>query len=238
MRGIMQWMTLWVGACMACAQGTLQVLPGGYASVEGNSASGDLFRTNASVFQQVYSASAFSFLGGATGRIDGMAFRFDGGSNQNFVAIWPSVSVFVGTGSRSPDSLGPQYSDNENGDSIRVYGGSLTLIGPSESGLRSFQLVIPFSTPFFYNPSQGNLSVYVVTSPGPTNLFLDGQLQTGDSVGRVFGDFSTVGTTDTLGLITRFDITPIPEPSTWALAISFVLCLWLRKPRLSRNRDS
>ena len=205
--------------------------------MEGNSASGDLFRTNAGMFQQVYASSAFGFLGGTTGRIDGMAFRMDGGSNQSFIGIWPGISVLLSTGQRAPDSLSANYGDNAGPDAVLVYGGSLTLVAPSEAGFRSFQAVVPFQTPFLYDPSKGNLTVTIVSSAGPANLFLDGQVTVGDSVGRVFGG-GAFGTPDTFGLVTRFNITPIPEPSTLAIAISFVLCFGLRKSRLSRNRGS
>jgi len=229
MKKVVQWLAFWLSGCLACAQGTLQVVvPSGNANVEGNSASGDLFRTSASVFQQVYSASAFGFLGGTTGRIDGMAFRFDGGaSNQGFVGIWPGISISLSTTLQNPDSLSPTYSQNGGSDEVIVFGGSLDIVAPSEPGLRSFQVVVPFQTPFFYDPSRGNLSLFMVSSAGPTNLFLDGQFAAGDSVGRVFGGFASTGIPDTLGLITRFNITPIPEPSSATLAAIGTLCLWL-----------
>jgi hypothetical protein len=224
---------------MACAQGTLQVLPGGYANVEGNSASGEIFRTTSSRLQQVYSATEFSVLAGRTGRIDGLSFRMDASTTQSFVGIWPGVTLALSTTARNPDNLSPVFEENAGADFTFVYGGSLTIIAtyiPDEP--RMFQIDIPFTTPFFYDPLRGNLSLQFVSSSGPTNLFLDGQSTFGDSVGRVTGPNATMGSVDTFGFITRFNITPIPEPSTLALAITFTFCLWLRKPRLSRNRGS
>ena len=203
--------------CAAWAQQVQFVVPNGLADVEGNSSSADLFRTVSSTFQQVYDASSFPVA--PMIRIDGMAFRFDGGSGQTFIGLW-GFSVHLSTTPRSPDSLSPHYSDNADMGSVGVAGGYLGIFAPSSSGVRSFsQVEITFETPFFFDPSRGNLSVYTVTSPGPTDLVLDAQLAVGDSVGRVFGDISTTGTVDTLGLVTRFDITLIPEPAIVRLSI-------------------
>jgi hypothetical protein len=48
---------------------------------------------------------------------------------------------------------------------------------------------------------------------------LDSQTVLGDSISRVFGnsELLTSGTADSLGLVTRFDLTTVPEPSTWLL---------------------
>lgn len=223
--------------CAAYGQGTLQfVAPGGFANVEGNSSSADLFRTSSTTFQQVYSASEFAF--GFTNRIDGISFRFDEASGQSFVGLWPSISVLLSTTARSPDSLSPNYSDNGGPIVVEVFAGPLGIVAPSSGGLRPFQVNIPFSTPFFYDPSQGNLSVVIGASPGPISLALDAHLATGDSVGRVFGGISTMGTVDTLGLITRFDVTPIPEPTTCVLGVVGAVILWgfHRRKRLMTDR--
>ena len=171
----------------------------------------------------------------STNRIDGISFRFDGPTGQNFVGVWPSISVFIGTGSRNPDSLSPRYSDNGNNDSIQVYGGSLTIVANDMSTLRPFEIRIPFNTPFLYEPSKGNLVVAFASSSGPTNLVLDGHFASGDSVGRIFGDgVSNMGTPDTFGLITRFDLTVIPEPSTWTLLSLGLGLLFIFRQRQSR----
>jgi hypothetical protein len=237
MKRLIQLLVCCFSACLACAQGTLQVLPSGYANVEGNSASGDLFRTTSSKFQQVYSASAFSFLSGVTGRIDGLSFRFDGPTAQNFANVWSSVSVTLSTGSREPDSLSAMYEANAGTDPLEVYGGSLTIVSTFSPGVRSFDVQIPFTTPFFYDPSRGNLTLTILTSPGPTNLFLDAQSSVGDSVGRVYGGISLTGTPDTLGLVTRFSITPIPEPSAVVLGVTSALFFWGLRGRIVIQKE-
>ena len=125
--------------------------------------------------------------------------------------------------------MSPTYSANAGNDDTSVYGGSLTIVANNMTTVRPFELSIPFSTPFLYDPSKGNLSLYMVTSSGPTNLTLDAQFAAGDSVGRVYGGFSTTGAADTLGLITRLDVTAIPEPSPTALLLTAVFALGLSR---------
>ena len=229
-----QTLLLLCGACAALGQGTFQfVAPGGFANVEGNSSSVDLFKTSSSTFQQVYSASEFAFA--STSRIDGISFRFDEANGQSFVGLWPGISIFVSTTPRSPDALSPAFSDNAGADAVQVFSGALGIVAPSSAGLRPFQVNIPFSTPFFYDPSRGNLSIAMVRSPGPLSLVLDGRSATGDSVGRVFGGISSIGTVDTLGLVTRFDVSPIPEPSTTALFLT-ALCVLCASCCFKRSR--
>lgn len=201
------------------------VVPGGLANTEGNSASADLFRTSATTFQHVFAASEFAFLGAATGRIDGISFRLDGDTGQGFTGIWPGISLILSTTAQSPDSLSPHFGDNAGPDSVEVYGGVLGIFAQGGTSPRLFQITIPFTTPFFYDPSRGNLSMIFFTSPGSVSIELDAQLAADDSVGRVFGD-GLNGAVDTLGLVTRFDVTPVPEPSTIVLfLISAVVVL-------------
>jgi hypothetical protein len=205
-------------ACAAWAIPLQYVVPNNLANAEGNSSSSDLLRTAASTFQQVYSASEFGFA--PTNRIDAISFRMDGETGQSFVGTW-NASVFLSTTLRSPDSLSPAYGDNAGPDSVQVFGGRFLIWATNTPGLRAFQVRIPFETPFFYDPTRGNLEVAIVTSAGPKDLVLDAQLAANDSVGRVFGGISTSGSVDSLGLVTEFEITPVPEPSFGIFIVAF-----------------
>jgi len=238
MKRMVQWFAFLVSACAACAQGTLQVVvPSGHANVEGNSASASLFNTNFSRMLQVYSASEFGFLAGSTGVISSMAFRFDGATAQSFNGGWPYLAVGLSTTTRSPDSLSPVYNDNIGADLQTVFSNPL-LIRATNPGVspRMFEVLIQFSTPFYYDPSRGNLSFSFVSAPGPGNLILDAQDSFGDGVGRVFGpDGQTSGTVDSLGLITRFGIAVVPEPGPRGIAIAAVAAFLLFRPRSRKS---
>jgi hypothetical protein len=93
--------------------------------------------------------------------------------------------------------------------------------------------LINLQNPFIYDPAKGNLLLDVRNFQGGNLGFsLDAEVTDGDGVSRVWtnGDIpggvdSPVGTTaantlSTLGLVTRFTVTPatpVPEPSTLLL---------------------
>jgi hypothetical protein len=109
------------------------------------------------------------------------------------------------------------FDENSGSDSTWVFAGSLGELATLTPGLepQPFSFHISFNRgSFYYVPAMGNLSMEI-TLGGIGNLLLDSQLATGDGVGRVFADtFNTsIGQVDSLGLITQFDIVPIPEPS-------------------------
>jgi len=222
MKRMVQWFAFLVSACAACAQGTLQVVvPSGLANVEGNTSTSDLFSTTPRQMVQVYAASEFGLSAGTTGLISSASFRLDGATAQSFGGVWPSATIYLSTTTRTPDSLSPILSDNVGGDAIQVFGGSL-VIRATNTGVspRMFEILMQFTTPFYYDPARGNLSMYILTTSGPTNLILDAEGTFGDSVGRVYGPAGpNSGTVDSVGLVTRFGITPVPEPKPVIIAL-------------------
>jgi hypothetical protein len=207
------------GLCSASAQGV--VVPNGLANIEGNSSSGNVFTTSFAQMLQVYSASQF---GSVAGRVESAAFRLDGATGQNFVGNW-NATIYLSTTAHGPDSLSPVFNDNLGPDAAPVFAGSFSIFATNTSAApRLFEMFIPFSNSFFYDPSGGNLSMYMILSGGSLNLALDSQNMVGDSVGWVFGPQNlTSGTVDTSGLVTKFGFTPVPEPSAWMIAVAGLL---------------
>ena len=227
--------------CIAClsllawsafSQGPVQlVVPNGLTNVEGNSSSSEIFSTTTARLQQVYAASEFMSVSAPTCRIDAISFRFDGSSTQGFLGF-RSVTMSLSTTTRSPDSLSPVYDDNAGPDAVLVFGGMHGFFATNTSTMpRSFELRIPLTTPFFYEPAKGNLSLGLITSAGATAFLLDAQNIPGDGVGRVIGGNTLSGAVDTLGFVTRFEITAIPEPSVIALfcAGTLIFCCCCRR---------
>jgi hypothetical protein len=216
MRTIIQLLALC--GCIAAQAAQQIVVPGGFADVEGNSSSGDLFINGAARTVQVYSASEFNFSGAPSGRIDSVSFRLESGTGA--IGTTYLFNIGLSTTTRSPDSLSPVFDENGGLDGITVRAGTLGVFAPNTGASpRPFELRIVFTTPFFYDPSRGNLAVSIAAL-GSRDILLDAQLASGDSVGRVYGPNALSGTVDSLGLITQFEITPVPEPSAILLGLT------------------
>ena len=205
---------LLASALAAVAQGIF-VVPNGLGNVEGNSSSAALFGTSFLRVVQVFSASELGLSPGSSGLVTSVAFRLNGAGGQNFSGFWPGAGIFLSTTPRSPDSLTPVFNDNHGADVLNVFNDTFVIRATNTSALpRTFEIVIPFTTPFWYDPSRGNLAMDVITFSGGTGLVLDGQDTFGDGVGRVFGPGGGVnGTVDSFGFATRFGMNVVPEPS-------------------------
>jgi hypothetical protein len=209
------------GAWAACGQPVQVVVPNNLANVEGNSSVSQPFNSPSFRFQQVFDASQFAVVGSATARIDRISFRIDGAATSDVVLFFGGSSVTLSTTQRGPDGLSPVFADNRGPNAVTVWNGAFStggipgLGGPPYAFHETFQ----FTTPFFYRPSQGNLLLDVAGAGGQAFLpgSLDAQAVAGDSVSWVWSadGNSATGVAATLGLVTRFDIVIIPEPSIW-----------------------
>jgi hypothetical protein len=219
MKKIIHLFAFWLATSTALAQGTF-VVPNALANTEGNSSSAALFGPATLRVLQVYSASEFGLPPGASGLVSSVAFRLDGASGQTFSGFWPGAGIVLSTTPRAPDSLSSVYSENIGSDAVSVFNNTFLIRATNASvSPRSFEVVVPFSTPFWYDPSQGNLSMALVTGGGGTSLLLDAQDTFGDGVGRAFEN----GTVDTVGFVTRFDMTVVPEPGVTSFVVIAVL---------------
>jgi hypothetical protein len=215
----------WVALAQAATTAQV-VVPNALANVEGNSSTSDPFTSSSFRFQQVFDASQFSFLGSTSfARIDSISFRIDGASSDNVLYSFGGASVQLSTTTKSADDLSAVFAENIGADVVTIRNGAISFGGTFQPGSnpQPFGQVIPATTPFFYVPSRGNL-LLDITAGGGLVLFpgsLDAQSTPGDSVSRVFAnsEIALSGTADSLGLVTRFNLTIIPEPSTSALLI-------------------
>jgi|ERR1043166_2837443 hypothetical protein len=204
------------------------VAPNNRANVEGNSGapfgSGGPLRS-----QQVYGASQFSSIAQGGGWIDAILFRVDAGSYLGAAATATNIQINLSTTTKAPDGLSPTFAQNVGADDKVVFGPTgLTLIGGGSigGGPQPFgELKISFNTPFYYDPTAGNLLMDVRNFAGGRSFGLfDGELTIGDSVSRVVGfvDAPSIFASDSFGFVTQFEVTPVPEPSSWGL---LALCL-------------
>jgi hypothetical protein len=221
------------------------VVPAALENVEGNMANAgpfgkflalnnDPFRT-----QQVYAASAFSAIGDVIG-IHQLRFRSDGSEGSSGPSTSNDIEIRLSTTQKDVDGL--DFTDldlNVDGaDVTLVYAGSLTLQSCNcGTPTRDFDLVVDLQTPFYYDPSAGNLLFEVINTsdPYPLAFFLDAQDVAGDATSRLVEVIDAsqahmiLGQNVSLGLVTQFVYT-VPEPSSaWAGVVAAFGLLALRR---------
>lgn len=186
-------------ACALVATGASAqsiVVPSSLKTLEGNSNSDFPFDISAygflsQRFQQVYAASEFASAGGPVW-ISQIAFRPDAQWCMPFSATIPNVQINLSATTPGPDALSLTFGANVGANDTVVYSGPLALAiacaGPV-LGPKDFELKIPLTTPFLYDPSKGNLLMDVRTSVPPDQPYgvpFDTQAQVGDSVSYLY----------------------------------------------------
>jgi hypothetical protein len=185
-----------------------------------------------SQYQQIYSSADFS--GPVT--ITGIAFASASTST-------PGTNVYnfnIGLGTTSSTPANPSSTFASNGTTTQVFSGPLTA---PLTATGNFDLTIPLTTPFSYNPSQGNLLLDVVlnsNTTGTTTYFVSGNA---NDVGRVY-QASGIGAATAAGdsgLETEFVVIAVPEPSTSgsiAMGSMLLLASWWKKQRAKGQGQS
>jgi len=170
-------------------------------------------------YQQVYDAGQFSRLTPGGGLINRIAFRGHGPGTP-FTGTVPQLQVNLSTTTKSPDNLSSTFAENVGADDTQVFSGPSQAAVTFTGDPTNFEIVINFTTPFYYDPAKGNLLLDVRNMQGgtevpPNSQELDGTSATGDSVSRVYnygdvtataaGQTGGVDEKDTYGLITKFN---------------------------------
>lgn len=225
-------------ALAALAQGTTQiVVPNALANVEGNSSASDPFTSSSFRLQMVFDASQFAIPAGASGRINSIWFRLDSTAINDPAMFFGGGSVTLSTTPVGPDGLSSVFANNTGPNAVTIFNGAMSFGGTyqSEANPQPFRQTFIATSPFWYNPQQGNLLLDIRGRSGQAFFpgSLDAQSTIGDSVSRVFAnsELLTSGTADTLSFVVRFDTTVVPEPSTWTLTALGLATLLMFKRR-------
>ena len=230
------------GLAAGSAQAQSLVVPNANATTEANASGEGPFAAFGIRYQQVYGAGEF---GGTTPlRIDGLSFRpdesvVDAFSTTRGDADFP-VNITLSTTSRAVDDLTQIFDFNTGPDGTQVFSGSLTFTGGPATGPgpRPFLAQIDFTTPFTFDPSAGNLlvdfqkfSADLFADP----LQLDVADDASDGVSSLTGlsPLAAQGLTDTTGLVTAFDVTPIPSPAAGLGAVALLGLSAVRRRRVA-----
>ncbi|MBI1176447.1 hypothetical protein GC207_03305 [bacterium] len=148
------------------------VLPDGLQGNDGNYYAGTLYSPGMRS-QVVYGASNFP-----QGPLTITEIRFRRDINEPPVSnASASVTLKLSTTSRSPGGLSTTFADNTGSDEVTVFDGTWTYSSPSTVAngvVRPFDIVLPLTTPFTYDPSAGNLLFDIRTTSNTGSVWTDG----------------------------------------------------------------
>lgn len=132
--------------------------------------------------------------------ITAITFQPDSYYGKAFSTTIQNIQIYMSTTAATPDALSATFAANVGPNPVNVLSGpvsvSSTFTGPA-GGPKNFDIVLPLSTPFFYNPAAGNLLVDIQNTSGSTASPLAGVGVSGDGGSRVSGPLnSAAGTPD------------------------------------------
>lgn len=210
-------------ACSSCSHADEIVVPADRATQAGNGFILDPFEAPGTI-DDVYGAKNFA----GPIEINGIAFRLDetaGGASLDTVI--PRVTIRMSTYSGTYNSylVGPGYNGNKGLDDTVVFDAAVhwTTTDLSGSGPNPFDLKVQFSKPFLYDPNKGNLLMDFATS-GPFSSGIHP-----DTHGNGDTSFGWFGDKTPANLVTEFNVTPVPESSTYRLLLPGVLLFFAVK---------
>ena len=196
-------------------------------------------------YQQVYGGARFAEINPKGVMITEIGWRINPLMTDGLISEQPNFQVSLSTTARNPDELSTVFAENIGSDETVVFGPSGTF-WPDEDHTFSYGIVL--DSPFFYDPSKGNLLLDVrnFEAEEPELPLPKYYMQpvialdiVGDDTSRVFapGVNATSGIADTLGIATRFAVEPIPEPSTIVHGVLGLagFFFFLRNKRATRN---
>jgi hypothetical protein len=164
------------------------VIPNGLQNIEAAGGSGVFNEPTRE--QTIYSASHFPT---QPIWISELRFRpniYDGTPGRAFTATLSDVDIRLSTSQRQPDGLSGHFAENTGIDETVVFDGSLTLSsqfsGPP-SGPKEFDIVVPLTTPFFYDPAAGNLLLDIRNFSPQASSIIDAENSPSDQASRVVG---------------------------------------------------
>lgn len=175
-------------------------------------------------FQQLYDFAGDDILGiQGPFLIRSISFREDATHQFGFTSYFRDFQLNLSTTSRSDDGLSSVFSENVGADDRVV-------IPRGEFRIGASQVIIRLTTPFLYNPREGNLLLDIrnyggggtgwAIPPFVGSAYLDALNTLGDGVSSVSATSINAlsGSTSTLGLVTTFHMTQVPEPSSLVMA--------------------
>ena len=229
-------MALMISVGAAASANTL-VVPNAQANATGNFPI--RLNSGAARVQQVVGSGQFSQFSGPV-TIVALRVRSSAGTGE-IKGVNASLLITFSTTQAYPNTANghalpnPTYANNLGPDATVVYNGPYSAFSPgcAAPGPCPFDIVLPLSTPFSYDPSKGRLLVdEIVSAPiGTVAGSLDGEAftdPTSSTVATVGGDpASPTGTVATAGFVMGLDIATPCTPKGTTFPCSIAGTLWV-----------
>jgi hypothetical protein len=230
-------------SCAAsAARAAMIVVPNALATTEGDAfAHTAPFNTELTPnrYMQIYASSQFAASPGPL-LITEITFRPDGSQLTPFSTTFPNVQIFLSTTSQSVAGLSSTFAANVGPDNTLVRTGPLTVATSDQPGpgsAKQFDIAIPLTTPFLYDPGAGNLLLDIRNFNAGTTGFIDAASDpSGTTTRLVFFDGSATeatGIVQPFGIVTQFTTQAVPAPSTLRLlavgTFGLLGCGWRRR---------
>lgn len=163
-----------------------------------------------------------------------LAYKISVGGSSGGSLVLNNVKIQLSTSPSTIANASTVFANNIGADMVTVFDGSLTFANPGSVDLTTtpFNMVFDLSTPFFYDPTKGNLCLDITYSGASSPVSTaSGPWGPTTPVGPVIyarRDYglvaaSTSGTLDYLAPDVRFTFGAVPEPSTFIFA-GMALC--------------
>jgi hypothetical protein len=190
-----------------------------------NASGADPFLTDTSLgrsvrYQQVYNASDFLSQAGPQYRITDLSFLPGTGNTLGSTTL-SNVLITFSITARSADQLSSAFADNIGVNTTVVSSGLLRLVF---NPVGDWNFSIHLQQPFLYDPALGNLLMDVrnyqtLPSGPPGRMGYANVAGDGSSLVGGYDVNSPTGVPGTAGLVTRFTVELVPEPSPGGLLV-------------------
>ena len=226
-----------LGACVTPElRAQVVVVPNVLATNDGNS-SGTAPAGPAPVrWLQIHDASQFGALSGPS-LLTQFAYRPDRILGQSGPRAW-ILRLHASTTRRSVAGISTTFADNLGTNTTLVFDGTVNVRTgnlPGPGNTRQFDYVVPFTTPFLYDPAAGNLVLDLqIEENGPqAPATFDTVLSPDPAIGRVLAIGSSTATTGTIWAYSQVTQFTFALPPVVTIRASQVEVCWNSKSNLT-----